>query len=61
MRDLVIFDDDQRGQEGQYTGYIQHGVDICALFLLLWRVSGLEQKDCLCGQEEACGIEELEW
>ncbi len=58
--DLVVFDDDEGGNEGQNGGQVQDAVDVGTLLFLFGGVCGLEEEDGLSGQEDAGGIEKLE-
>lgn len=57
--DLIVFDDDEGGNEGKNGGQVQDAVDVGALLFLFGGVGGLEEEDGLGGQEDAGGIEEL--
>lgn len=57
--DLVVFDYDQAGQEGQDRSAVKDGVDVSAGTFLLRRVGRLEDEDCLSSQEDAGGVKEL--
>lgn len=57
--DLVVFDDDEGGDESENGGQIEHGMDVGALLLLLGGVGGLEEEDGLGGEEDAGRVEEL--
>ena len=57
--DLIVFDDDEGGNEGQNGGQIQDAVDVGTLLFLFGRVCGLEEEDGLGGEEDAGGIEKL--
>lgn len=58
--DLIVFNDDEGGNEGQNGGQIQDAVDVGTLLFLLGGMCGLEEEDGLGGQEDAGGIEKLE-
>lgn len=60
MGNLVIFNDNKAGEERKDASQIKDSVDVGALFLLLSGVRGLKDKDCLSGQEDAGGVEELD-
>ena len=45
VRDLVVFDDDQSGDEAEDAGCVQGTVDVGALFLLFRGMCGLEDQD----------------
>lgn len=57
--DFVVFDYDQGSEEGEDGGYVEGGVDVGALFLLLGGVGWLEEEDGLGGEEDAGRVEEL--
>lgn len=40
--DLVVFDDDQPGEEGEHGGAVEDGVDVCSRAFLGGGVCGLE-------------------
>lgn len=58
MGELVVLDYDEAcdGEEGGEI--VQSGVRVCALFLLLCGVGGLEDQDSLEEEEEGGGVEE---
>ena len=57
--DLVVFDDDEAGEEGEDGGAVQEGVDGGALAFLGRGVGWLEDEDGLGGEEDAGRVEEL--
>ena len=54
VRNLVVFDNDETGNEGENGGTIEDGVDIRAVSFLFGRVSRLKYEDCL-GREKDAG------
>ena len=39
---LIVFDDDETGDEGENGGAVKHGVDVCTVPLLFGRMGWLE-------------------
>lgn len=58
VADFVVFDDDEASEERKDGGGVEDCVDVCPVALLRGGVRGLEDQDCLGGQEEAEGVEQ---
>lgn len=56
---LVVFDDDEAGDEGEDAGQVQGEVDVGSLDLLVGGVGGLKDEDGLREEEDAGGVDEL--
>jgi len=52
MVEFVIFDDDETSHCGQDGDVVESSMSICALFLLLCCVSGLQYEDALDEEED---------
>jgi hypothetical protein len=57
---FVHLDDDEACGEGGCAEDVEEEVDECACAFLGGGVRGLEDEGCLDGEEEACGVEELD-
>ena len=59
VADLVVLDHDQSGDGCQERDIVESRMRVCAFFLLLCGVCGLDDEDALDKQEESGGVEEL--
>lgn len=59
VSDLVVFDDNEGGNESEDGGQIEDSMDVGALLFLLGGVGGLEEEDGLGSEEDAGRVEEL--
>ena len=59
MGELVVFDDNEGGQQGEGGGAVEEGVDVCAGCFLGFAVGWLQEEDGLRGEEEGGDVEEL--
>ena len=59
VRNFVVLDNDEAGDEGGESSQVEDGVGIGALGLLLRRMGGLENEDGLRYEEDAGGVKEL--
>lgn len=58
VRDLVVFDDDEAGEEREHGGAVEDGVDVCAGAFLGGGVGRLQDQDRLGCEEDAGAVEE---
>lgn len=59
VRELVVFNDNETGEQGQDGNPVDDGVDVGAPFFLPLRVGGLEDQDCLGDEEDAGYVQDL--
>ena len=59
VRELVVLDHDEAGDEGEQAGGVEQGVDDGAGLLLFRGMGGLQDEDALRDEQEAGGVEEL--